>query len=176
MTWGHEAGDDAPERAGERASVSEGFARVVAVEGDIAWIEPDPATSCGGCSAKRSCGTAILPEMFGKADRRVPIVNDFNARIGDGIMVGIPEGVLVRASGIAYMLPLVAMLAAGVAADRLIGGDVAAMAGAVAGLVAGLSYVGVRSRRAAARGEHTPRFIRRASGPTSGSSCIVHDE
>lgn len=152
----------------------EGIARVVAIDGGRVWLEAETTGACASCSAKAGCASGD------KSSRRVPrrfaMNNDFDGRIGDRIVVGIPEGALLRASATAYLLPLLAMLAAAVMAEHLGGGDAVAALAAVAGLVGGLVLARARAVRLVAGGRLNPISIRPAPALPRTTGCDLSRE
>lgn len=140
----------------------EGVARVIAVEGDQAWLEPEQTTACGNCHSAAVCGAK--PGSARLVARRFPMANDHDFRVGERIVVGTTEDTVRRAALTAYGIPLLLMLVAGVTAQKLGGGDLGAALATLAGLAAGLGLVRLKSQRAANRGELAPHYLRRASG------------
>lgn len=143
------------------AGTVEGFAKVVAVEGATAWLEPEPAAACGGCAAKAGCGTAYLRPA--KGGQRFAVANDFQARIGDRVVVGIDPAVLTRASAVAYVIPIVLVVMMAVAASVLGASDAGAAAAAAVGLIAGIAVARHAAARMAAAGRLRPTVLRRLS-------------
>lgn len=160
-------GDGFP-NAGDR-EVTEGLARVVSLDGNMVWLEPEQTTACGGCASAKVCGAE--PGSRRLVARRFALVNRENLRVGDRVVVGVTSSTLLRASMIAYGLPLLLMLVSGVTAQKLIGGDGAAAAATLAGLLIGLVLVRLWAKRSSARGELTPHFIRRAPAPVHDGAC-----
>lgn len=150
------------------AELVEGFARVVAVEPGVAWLEPEPAAACGGCAARSGCGTAYIRP--GKGERRFAVADDFHARVGDRVVVGIDQAVLTRASAVAYLIPVGLVVALAVLASMLGASDAGTAAAAVVGLVAGVWLARRRADRMATAGELTPVVLRRTSVADSCSS------
>lgn len=142
-------------------TLAEGIARVVAVERGMAVLEAEPKAACGGCKAKAGCGTAYAA---GKARHSFAIPNDFGAKIGELVVIGIASATLTRASLVAYLLPLAGMVAAGIIATLLGASDAGTAAAALLGLIAGIAFAKVRAGRMARGGELTPVFLRRAGG------------
>lgn len=130
-------------------------ARVVALESNgAAWVEvAGRASACGNCASAGSCRTDILGGGSREAPRRYLVPNTIGAVIGDRVSLAVTDGAILRASWLSYLLP--AMLAiAGAALGQHLGGDVAALAATLLGLVAGFAHLGWRGRaRAAAGGE-----------------------
>jgi len=147
----------------------EGIAQVVAVEGDTAWLVPEPGSSCGGCSSAAACGSKGIGTVASRLEtRRFQLVNDVGLSVGERVVVGIRENALLRASITAYVIPLATLLIAGVLAQWIAGSDAITMAAMLAGLVFGLWLARVRAGHLMVRGELAPRFIRRAS---MGETC-----
>ena len=121
--------------------------RVVARDDDALWVETIRRSTCGSCSANKACGHSLINAVSdGKRSliRVLPgqlSVND--CAIDDQVRISIPEEVLLRGSFIAYMVPLLAMLAGALAGVEVlpIGQDGAAALGAVAGLAVGFAAV-----------------------------------
>ncbi|WP_407278016.1 SoxR reducing system RseC family protein [Aromatoleum evansii] len=145
---------------------------MVAIEGAVAWLQPEQRSGCGACAAASLCGAATLARAAGGgragrlAARCVPVAADRLA-VGDRIVVGLRDDALARAALTAYALPLAVMLGAALLADMAGGGDhiiALAMAG---GLAAGLAL----ARWAGVRAAEGPRVLRHASalaGDTGG--------
>ncbi|HYD30094.1 MAG TPA: SoxR reducing system RseC family protein [Azospirillaceae bacterium] len=150
-------------------TVVEGVARVVAVDGDHVWLEPEPASGCGGCHSAAACGVQSGSNRL--ATRRFALVNDFDGRVDDRVVVGVFEGTLLRVSTIAYAVPLLAMIVGGAVGQGVTGSDGGAIVGAVVGLVIGLGAAGLRAKRLSTRGDLSPHFLRRAYGPEPGGDC-----
>lgn len=91
--------------------------RVVAVEGEFAWVETQRQTTCGACAANKGCGTAVLGKVLGLKRNRLRVVNQLHLNAGDAVVLGIEERALVRGSLAVYTAPLVAMFIA------VLGGD-----------------------------------------------------
>ncbi|CAK0771869.1 sigma-E factor negative regulatory protein RseC [uncultured Gammaproteobacteria bacterium] len=139
----------------------EGHARVVAIEHGVAWLEPEPDPGCGGCASAVMCGSKSGGQGQRLAARRFALNDAPPLRLGERVVVGIPQGALLRAATIAYGLPLLTMLAGGVTVQAMGGGDVAAMVGTGCGLAVGLVAARFGAGRMSAKGELSPRFIRR---------------
>lgn len=161
----------APHRADYGRNTIEGFARVVSVEGAMAWLEPEQTTSCGSCATASACGGKAGPNWL--QARRFRIANEDDLAVGERVVVGIREGVLLKGAMTAYVLPLFTMMVGGTTAQNWFGTDALAAAGAVGGLVLGLLFARLRAAHLSARGELSPRFIRRAAGPVPGADCHV---
>ena len=149
----------------------EGFARVVAVEGAMVWLEPEQKTSCGSCASASACGGKSGPNWL--QARRFRIANDDHLEVGERVVVGIAEGVVLRGAMTAYALPLFTLMVGGTMAQNWFGTDAMAALGALGGLVLGLLAARLRAARLSARGELSPRFIRRAAGSVPGTDCHV---
>ncbi|MBD5802779.1 SoxR reducing system protein RseC [Azoarcus sp. Aa7] len=145
-------------------------ARVVAIEGQVAWLQPEHRSGCGACASASLCGAATLARAAGGgragrlAARCVPVAADRLA-VGDRIVVGLRDDALARAALTAYALPLAVMLGAALVADRTGAGESMTALAMAGGLAAGLAL----ARWAGARAAEGPRVLRHARVP-SGST------
>ena len=117
---------------------------MIAVEGDQALVETRRKSSCGGCSARAGCGTALLAKVFGSRRSALRVANRVRAKRGEGVIVGLPESALTLGSLLVYILPLFAMIT-GAGLGRWLGvqasslpAEPASIVGGALGLVAGL--------------------------------------
>jgi len=150
----------------------EGVAKVVAVEGGVAICEPEPTGTCGGCMSAALCGVKSGGTNRRAVARRFSLPNDFGLKVGDRVVVGIPQATLLKGAALAYALPVVLMLVAAVVAQRLgDGGNGDAAWGGLGGFLVGLAVARLLANRMQARGELAPNFLRRALGPAPGSEC-----
>lgn len=93
-------------------------AYVVAVEGQSAWVETERRSSCGSCEAK-GCGTGALSKVLGTKVQRMKVQNPIDSQVGDTVILGIEEGVLIKGSLMVYIMPLMLMLAGGLLGQSL---------------------------------------------------------
>jgi len=135
---------------------------VVKTEDRAALVEADFGGGCGsGLCAKGGCGTAVLAQLFSRTPRGpMRVANPIEARMGERVVVGVEEGSLLRATLIAYLLPLVLFVAGALAAQELRAGDGATALGAIAGLLMGWAVARFLSRHGRAAGGE-PVILRR---------------
>jgi sigma-E factor negative regulatory protein RseC len=86
--------------------------RVVATDGDDAWVETSRRSSCGSCGAK-GCGTGTLSEILGRKTQQLRVKNPVGAEPGDLVVLGISESALIKGSLAVYLVPLLALLGGG---------------------------------------------------------------
>ncbi|CAK0755527.1 sigma-E factor negative regulatory protein RseC [Gammaproteobacteria bacterium] len=143
----------------------EGFAHVVAVDGAVAWLEPEATTSCSGCAASLACETPGIGTLASRVRaRRFPLANHENFVVGERIVVGVRENTLVSASLTVYALPMVTMLGAGITAQWAVGRDGITLVASLVGLLLGFGIAHLRARHLIAKGSMDLSFIRRADG------------
>lgn len=149
----------------------EGTAQVVAIDGDKAWLVPEPGSSCGGCASSSACGSKGIGTISSRLEaRRFQLVNDAELSVGERVVVGIPHNAVLKASLTAYAIPLATLLVTGALAQWAAGNDFVTMAGMLAGLAVGLWLARLRAAHLLARGYLAPRFIRRAR---LGETCSI---
>jgi len=150
-------------------SMNEGIAHVVAVNGSVAWLEPEQTGSCGSCAASGSCGAKGIGTIASRLEfRRFKIDNDSNLFVGERVVVGIPDNALIKAAITAYAIPLATLLLSGALAQWRFGSDLVTMMAMVAGLVLGLAFARAGAGRLLMKGDLAPRFLRRAK---PGETC-----
>jgi len=116
--------------------------RVVAVEGDFAWIESERKSTCGGCAVRSGCGTSAIAKVLGQKRTHLRVVNRIHAGVGDDVVVGISESGLVRGSLAVYAAPLAGLFAGALAGNFVAGGsELVTVAGALAGFAGALLWL-----------------------------------
>lgn len=133
--------------------------KVVAVEGDKAWVQTIRASACQSCSARAGCGQRALASVSGGRANQVLVINSASARVGDEVVLGIDEQSLLRASLMVYGVPLLLMLAFCIAGFQWLGGsDLSAIVGALSGM--GVGFLLVRRWQSGASGQYQPKMLR----------------
>jgi len=121
--------------------------RVVGIEADGLWVETIRRSTCGACAAQQGCGHGLLNRISDGKQGYIRVLPGAGAvehySINDQVLISIPEEVILRGSFIAYVLPLLAMLAGALAAVRWLPGneDLVAVLGAAVGLALGFALV-----------------------------------
>jgi sigma-E factor negative regulatory protein RseC len=92
---------------------------VVKTEGDRAIVATQRTTSCGGCSAKNSCGTPVLAKVMGNRLTKVEVENPIKAELGDHVIIGLQETALLRVSLLFYIFPLILLFTGSVSGQWL---------------------------------------------------------
>lgn len=135
-------------------------ARVTRVSGDTAWVRTESPSSCGACGGK-GCASSLYARMLHPREPEYPVGNPIAARPGQAVIVGVPDGALMRAVWRGYLLPLALLLLG--AALGAAWGDAGAAVGGLAGL--SLSLLLMRGRA----GQAQPEILRLGEG-----GCASH--
>ncbi|HSO83312.1 SoxR reducing system RseC family protein [Thiocapsa sp.] len=136
-------------------------ATVVAVKPGVAWVEAVRQSACGSCGSAGSCGTSVVAKLFGAPRRRLRIEDAQGLRVGEQVVIGIPDGTLVRASFVAYLIPLVLLIAAAGLATHLGAGEGSVALIGIGGLGIGLWLSGRLTGGRSARERYRPVLVRR---------------
>ncbi len=123
--------------------------------------------ACGGCELGKSCGTGAVGRLLGNRSRPLSIECGAALEPGDRVELRLSESDLVRASLTLYGLPLVGMLAAGLAAALAGLPEFAVAAVALVGLYTGFrlaSRIAARLDRAGMK----PRVVEVGMNPVNG--------
>lgn len=83
---------------------------VISCQNMQATLEVQRQSTCGACNAKSGCGTAVFAKTLGKKVSQISIDNTMNLRVGDKVIIGLPENALLTGSAIVYLLPIIAMI------------------------------------------------------------------
>lgn len=115
---------------------------VLQTQGEEASVQPLGNGGCGHCNSEGGCGSGKLTKLFcSNTPRQFRVNNEVRAKVGDEVRVSIPDGVLLRGAIKMYVLPLLLLLAGGIAGVELSGEttlrDAYAVAGAAGGLLLG---------------------------------------
>lgn len=147
------------------AVLVEGVARVVQVDGNRVWLEPEQTTACGNCSASGGCGSKGLGTVLGRlARRRFALETTARLQLGERVVVGVRQDALLKAALTAYAVPLLCLILAGGLAQWWSGRDGVTLLAMLAGLAAGLLLVRRIADYLASRGVLAPRLLRRMTG------------
>jgi sigma-E factor negative regulatory protein RseC len=94
--------------------------RVVALEQGAVWVETLRRSTCSACSANAGCGQGLM-EKLGVGQKRgyVRALTDLQLAVGDGVVIGIREDLLVSSSLRVYLLPLLGLFAGAMLAQWL---------------------------------------------------------
>jgi sigma-E factor negative regulatory protein RseC len=101
----------------------EEMAIVVKIGPHQVWVESAQANGCAACVQKTSCTTNAIGSVLKK--RAVVVDTPLALKLGDTVLVAIDENVLLRASLVLYLLPLLALFSGAGLADYCVGGILA---------------------------------------------------
>lgn len=92
--------------------------RVVATEPGAVWVETVRRSTCSSCSANAGCGQGLMQRLgVGAGRARVRALSDLSLRVGDAVVLGIHEDLLLRASVLFYLFPLLGFFRGSIAGD-----------------------------------------------------------
>lgn len=81
--------------------------RVVAIEKDAVWVETVRVTACQSCAASKGCGHAVIDKNKAGSRARVRAINALPLTIDQSVVLGLPEGALLKGAAVVYLMPLV---------------------------------------------------------------------
>jgi sigma-E factor negative regulatory protein RseC len=151
--------------------IIEETARVVALDGDQAWVTTRRRSACESCSANKGCGAGIMARSF-SAGRTLQIkaLNQVEAVVGEDVVLGIDDRVLVRSAVLMYLLPLLALMAGALLGEWLSemlihsGSEYLSVLMGLSAMIAVLWWLRGYARLLAATGDYQPRIMRRCDG------------
>lgn len=119
--------------------------RVVAVEPGAVWVETRRRSTCSSCSAQAACGQGLM-DRLGVGERRgfVRAFCDLKLAVGDAVVIGIREDMLVRSALLVYLFPLLGLFGGGLAASAAQLSEPLVILGSLGGFA--LAWLGVRLR------------------------------
>lgn len=91
----------------------EELASVVKVEKHRVWVTAMQSGACGGCTQKAGCTTQAVASMLTKKPVVVEVDSIRRLHVGDTVVVGIDEGLLLLATVLMYLFPLIALFTGG---------------------------------------------------------------
>lgn len=139
-------------------------ATVLAVADGAALVEVPRQSGCSACTREQGCDSATLAKLFGNgAPTRVRVRDHLGLTPGEQVLIGVRNRTLVRASMVAYLLPLLTLIGSASAAEAAAFGDLgSALVGAI-GLVIGLLLTALITGGTGARARFRPVLLRRVS-------------
>ena len=85
-------------------------ATVVSVEGDSITVSASVKTGCSQCQVSENCGTSAVAKAFTPRQQLLTLRSPMPVRIGDSVVIGIPEQKILLASWLVYIVPLLTLI------------------------------------------------------------------
>ncbi|MDJ0834077.1 MAG: SoxR reducing system RseC family protein [Gammaproteobacteria bacterium] len=138
----------------------EELAIVKRIEGDRAVIEVMRQNACQSCELSGGCGTGSLGKLLGQRKVSFTMRNEHGLKIGDRVVIGLPDRSYLTAGFIVYLLPLLSLFLFAGLTDFLFGSiEWVNVLSAVVGLGLGLLWAARLANHNYAR-DFQPHFIR----------------
>lgn len=83
---------------------------VLSVEEGFADVETIRTSSCTSCRARHGCGHHAIAQVSSSNRMRMKAINSFDLKVGQRVIVGIPEDTLLQASFWMYFIPLIGLV------------------------------------------------------------------
>lgn len=132
----------------------ESVAKVIRLDGLYIVLEVAPVVSgCGRCHEAGGCGSGLLNKSLRPQwlnTYRLP--NLVGATVGDRVILSIQEGAVLRAALMAYLLPVLLLIAGAAVGTAFSDAELTALLGASAGLVLGVLILRLAQSRLAGSG------------------------
>lgn len=138
-------------------------AQVIRIEGGSAWVASRAPASCGACGGK-GCGSSVFSRFWHPQEPEYRVENPIGARTGDTVVVGLPDGALLRAALASYGMPLL-LLVGGAGLGNALAGEPGAIWGGLSGL--GFAALWLKRHRGP---DVVPVILRRDEGVGSCAS------
>ncbi len=119
----------------------EEYAIITAREENLAVLEIERRTACGLCGQKRGCGNATWGKLLGHKSQQFRAENGIDANVGDSVVVGIDERVILSSVFYLYIVPLLGMLIAAILVDTFFNNELYVLLAAASGLLLGFLWV-----------------------------------
>lgn len=119
-------------------------ATVISRDAHQVWVEAERQSTCGQCQARKGCGTGLLAKHVGQRFSRIAVSTNENLKVGQQVIVSIPEQALLSGAFMMYLLPLLLMFAAATVARMANSGELLEILAGLSGLVAGFYFVKTR--------------------------------
>ncbi len=87
----------------------EEIAIVSNIKGGVASIVTKNQLSCSSCQISNSCGNGIIEKYLSGKVFISQIVNSLNAKVGDQVIITLPNSSVTKASVITYFIPILTM-------------------------------------------------------------------
>jgi sigma-E factor negative regulatory protein RseC len=104
-------------------------------------FEVERTKACGICGQTRGCGNATWGKLLGHQQHSVKAENPIDANIGDHVIVGVEEKVILNAALYLYVIPLLGLFLGAGAGQLLFKQDHWGIVGAALGLFTGFMVV-----------------------------------
>lgn len=134
---------------------------VVEAGPEFILVETQSRSACSHCSTD-NCTTSVVSKLFGVKRNRLQLENSLGAKLGDRVVIGIRDDLLVKASLWAYLLPLIVMLISVALVGILGAGEGLQSLVALGGLVLGLTLVRGSSGKGSYQKHFRPQLLRMA--------------
>lgn len=116
---------------------------VIKASKDRVTLEVVRSAPCGLCGQVRGCGNSIWGKIFSHQSGHIETRNDLNAKLGDIVILGIDETLMLKSSLMLYGVPLftmfLGMLIFNHLAKEMV--ELYTLIGAVAGLILGVVMI-----------------------------------
>lgn len=135
---------------------------ITAIEERGAWVEGIQQSACGSCSAKAGCGQHAMSQLGRKVSLWMAFDEDDSLGkhqlfVGQQIVVGLPEGAILRSTLSLYGIPLIALLVGAILGSAL-WGELGSIL--LAGISMLLGFKGAQRWAEINKRQWQPRFIR----------------
>ncbi len=138
----------------------------------LVTLEISRQTPCGICGQTRGCGNSLWGKIFAHKSSAFIVDNSINAQLGDNVIVGMDEQVILKSALLMYALPLATMMLGVLLGSAIISknpnqADLHAVIGAVAGLALGFFWVKGHTASTKYNLQNSPIILRLANPANS---------
>ncbi|MCQ4282348.1 SoxR reducing system RseC family protein [Pseudomonas stutzeri] len=143
--------------------------RVVALAPGAVWVETERSSTCSGCSVRSGCGQGLV-DRLGIRERRGLILAlcDLRLSVGDTVVVGIRESVLLHGAVLVYLFPLIMLFIFAVIASQLSAPEPYVMLAGLGGFLVAWLLVRKRSQQTSIDPALQPVVLRAALAAKAG--------
>ena len=139
---------------------------VIQTRGNHVEIKMQRQSACNHCDLNRGCGTGAIGRLLGHRSKPLIIETSLPLKMGDQVVLGMPDSSFLTASLLIYGLPLFTLVCSAMLGQLLFNGSEGLVLGfALSGFVAGLVF-SARKAKTRFSTEFSPRILQINSEPT----------
>jgi sigma-E factor negative regulatory protein RseC len=137
---------------------------ITSLSDDGAWVEGIQQSACGSCSAKAGCGQHAMRQLGRKVTLWLPLQDVNGFTVGQQLVVGLPEGAILRSTLVLYGMPLIALVF-GAIVGHYLAGEAGSIITSVLAMILGFQLARYWSQKN--QQQWQPHFIRHCFPPAN---------